>query len=235
MALDTNVVKAYIRLKPPSSGGGGAAGGGDLGEVKFQFNPKEYTVKKGASWESKPAKGAKKASMPEFKGAEPRSTSVEIFLDSTDSASGDITKDIETLFKCCTPLEQSVGKNKPSPPFVEFGWGKTKISTAFVKSVSAKYTLFKPDGTPLRAVCTVDLQEIPEDASGQNPTSGGLAARRSHTVVAGDSLASVAYREYGNPALWRGIAAVNGIDDPMRLPTGARLFIPPADEVTAVT
>ena len=32
----------------------------------------------------------------------------------------------------------------------------------------------------------------------QNPTSGGLAAHRTHTVVAGDSLASIAYAEYGD-------------------------------------
>src|SRR5207253_4703089 len=57
------------------------------------------------------------------------------------------------------------------------------------------YTMFKPDGTPMRAICTLDVEEIPSEPGRQNPTSGGLAARRSHTVVAGDSLASIAYRD----------------------------------------
>jgi nucleoid-associated protein YgaU len=221
--------KAYITLKSPSSSGGG----GDLGQVNFQFNPKEYTVQKSASWESKPAKGAKTTSMPEFKGAEPRSMTIEIFLDANESESGDITKDIETLFRCCTPLDKSVGQNKPSPPFVVFGWGPKISFDAFVKKVSAKYTLFKPDGTPARAVCSVDLQELAKTPAKQNPTSGGLATRRTHTVVAGDSLPSIASREYGVPALWRAIAEANGIDDPLRVATGTTLRIPPAEEAIA--
>ena len=37
------------------------------------------------------------------------------------------------------------------------------------------------------------------------------------TVVAGDTLASIAYAEYGDPTMWRPLAAFNGIDDPLRL------------------
>jgi nucleoid-associated protein YgaU len=40
------------------------------------------------------------------------------------------------------------------------------------------------------------------------------------TVVAGDSLASIAYREYGDPTMWRPLAAFNGIDDPLRAAAG---------------
>jgi nucleoid-associated protein YgaU len=52
-----------------------------------------------------------------------------------------------------------------------------------------------------------------------------------HTVVAGDSLPSIAWREYGDPTLWRPIAERNGIDDPMRLPAGTALLIPAAEEL----
>ena len=50
-------------------------------------------------------------------------------------------------------------------------------------------------------------------------------------MVAGDSLASIAYREYGAPAYWRALAEANGIDDPLRLRPGTRLLVPPAEEV----
>jgi nucleoid-associated protein YgaU len=36
----------------------------------------------------------------------------------------------------------------------------------------------------------------------------------------------VAFRRYGNPNMWRGIAEANGIDDPMRLRRGRELNIP---------
>ena len=69
------------------------------------------------------------------------------------------------------------------------------------------------------------------DAPGQNPTSGSLAARSTHQVVAGDSLPLLAWREYGDPTAWRAIAEANEIDDPMILPPGAELLLPGLDEV----
>ena len=101
----------------------------------------------------------------------------------------------------------------------------------YIKSVSAKYTLFSPDGTPLRAVCTVALEELANEPKKQNPTSGGLQPRHAHTLREGDSLAAIAYREYGNPAHWRALAEVNGIDDPLRLRPGHVVLIPTLDEL----
>ena len=42
----------------------------------------------------------------------------------------------------------------------------------------------------------------------------------------GDSLASVAYAEYGDPTAWRAVARFNGIDDPLRCRPGTRLLLP---------
>lgn len=84
---------------------------------------------------------------------------------------------------------------------------------------------------PIRATCRLSLHEIPNTTQGQNPTSGALTAQRVHRVVAGDSLQSLAWREYGDAAAWRAIAEANGIDDPSRLSNGAELVLPSAEEV----
>lgn len=230
MTVASKPDKAYLILKQPSATGGK----GKLGELRFQFNPSEFSVQKSAAWETKPGKDAEEATMPEFTGSKPRSMNVEVFLDATDSPSHDITKDIELLFDCCTPAAESLGKNRPSPPFVLFGWGTTMQFEAYVESVSVKYTMFKQDGTPIRALATLSLQEIPRVAQRQNPTSGGLAAQRTHTVVAGDSLASIAYAEYGDPRLWRAVARTNGIDDPTRLVNGTSLLLPTPEQAGEV-
>ena len=103
-------------------------------------------------------------------------------------------------------------------------WGNVKSFPAFVTSVQAKYTLFAADGIPIRAVCTVTLEEMPDEPIRQNPTSGALVVRRVHRMVTGDSLAS---SPTGSTAtqLWRPLAAYNGIDDPMRLPVGGSLLL----------
>jgi nucleoid-associated protein YgaU len=82
----------------------------------------------------------------------------------------------------------------------------------------------------------VTLQAIPPPAPlpGTNPTSGGLATRRTHTMVEGDTLASVAYKEYRDPSRWRALAVINGIDDPMRVAPGTELMIPEKREADAL-
>jgi nucleoid-associated protein YgaU len=222
--------KAYIAFyQPTKKAPRGAATVNGKSRITCKFNPKEYTIQKSAAWKRDNRPGVTTTSMPQFTGSEPRSLSLEIFLDETDKG-GDVSKDVETLFGCLVPLETTLSAQKPSPPFVQFGWGTTVLFTAFLKSVSAKYTLFRPTGAPIRATCTISLEEIPDDAGRQNPTSGSLTALRSHTVIEGDSLASVAYREYGDPNLWRALADVNGIDDPLRVKPGTRLLIPRPDE-----
>ena len=46
------------------------------------------------------------------------------------------------------------------------------------------------------------------------------------TVKRGQTLASIATQEYGDPRMWRPIADANGIDDPMRLHPGTLLVLP---------
>lgn len=52
-----------------------------------------------------------------------------------------------------------------------------------------------------------------------------------HRVVAGDTLQSLAWREYGEASAWRAIAEANNIDDPSRLRSGTELVLPAAEEV----
>jgi nucleoid-associated protein YgaU len=216
--------KAYLSLITPNS-----TGGAELGRVTFAYNPKEFSYTKGAQWQRKPAKGAKTAATPEFQGSNPASLTVEVFLDGYE-ANQDISADIETLNSCCRPLDDSVSAKKPSPPWVIFGWGSQVHLTAIVKTVAVKITLFASDGTPLRATCTLTMEEVVPDSFRQNPTSGGLKTVRSHLMVAGDTLAAVAYREYGKADWWRPLAEANGIDDPMRVPAGTRVLVPDIDD-----
>jgi len=227
--------KAVLKLYDPTpSGGGGGAPGGERGSVPFQFNPKEVTIQKTAKWERKTAKGAKKAGPPEFSGSEPCKLTMEMFFDSSGKHDGSVVEAVEKLFSCCVPTDESMNSKKPTPPLVVLHWGKVASFPAFVTSVSAKYTLFSPDGIPIRALCSVAMEEMPNEPWRQNPTSGSEAVRRSHTMIEGDSLASVAYTEYGDPSMWRAIAAYNGIDDPIRfsaLGAGSTLVLPAPEEL----
>jgi nucleoid-associated protein YgaU len=224
---------ALILYTAIAASAGGAKPGSRRGTVPFQFNPKEVTIAKTAKWERQTAKGAKTAGPPEFSGSEPCKLNVEMFFDATSSQDGSVVAAVEKLMSCMVPTELSAGQKKPTPPLVVLHWGAISSFPAFVTSVTAKYTLFSSDGTPIRASCAVQLEEMPNAPWPQNPTSGGHDVRRVHRTVAGDSLASVAYAEYGDPTRWRVLARYNGIDDPMRVPAGTTLLLPTPEELAA--
>ncbi|OLT14841.1 peptidase M23 [Pseudonocardia sp. CNS-139] len=222
---------AFLELRTPPVAKGSLTPGPPCGRIAFQFNPKELSVSKSAKWNRDPQKGSKKAGVPEFKGADASKLVLEMFLDASDTQDDSVVKTVEKLFSCCVPTDATHRNGKGSPPWVVFHWGGLTGFTAYVSSVSVKYTLFTPGGLPIRGTATVTIEEIAGEQPGQNPTSGGRPARSVHTVVAGDTLASIAWREYGDPGMWRALADRNDIDDPMRLRPGTALFVPAADEI----
>jgi nucleoid-associated protein YgaU len=201
-----------------------------ISEIPFQLNPKELTMAKTAKWETKNQKKASSAPPASYQGPEPQKLTVEMYFDASLARDASVVKQVEALMRATAPTEKSKGTKTPSPPWVRFMWGGLSGFVGYITSVSAKYTLFAPSGMPIRAVCTVAMTELATEQGKQNPTSGGLQPRRLHTVREGDTLAGIAYRAYGRSALWRALADVNGIDDPMRLRPGRSILLPVAEE-----
>jgi len=230
-----SLTHAALEVYEPTPVGAGSKPGDPIDRIPFQFNPKELSISKSASWQPGKARDSATTGTPEFKGADPCKLTLELFFDATDTMDGKVVSLVEQLFRCCVPTDKSLSNPpKPgSPPLVLLRWGSVTSFAGFVTSVQAKYTLFTAEGTPIRATCSVSIQEMPGDPLKQNPTSGGRALTSVRTVVSGDSLASIAYREYGDPTMWRPLAAFNGIDDPLRLRLGATLLLPTADDLMA--
>ncbi|GAA0916591.1 LysM peptidoglycan-binding domain-containing protein [Nonomuraea longicatena] len=223
--------RAYLELMHPPSGGLGRPGAG-FDTVGFQFNPNELEFTKAARWRRSPQRNTRLSGVPQFQGPDPCRLTLEMFFDAADTMDDSVVTSVEKLFTCVVPTDKSLANSQSCPPWVVLRWGLLNGFTAFVSDVTARFTLFTPGGLPIRAVCTVTLEEIAGVPQKQNPTSGGLGAFDVHVVVAGESLAAVAYRTYGDPALWRALARTNGIDDPMRLRPGARLVLPTVEELT---
>ncbi len=97
-----------------------------------------------------------------------------------------------------------------------------------LENLRQKFTLFSPDGIPLRATLTVTLREY-KTLQNQLDELRLSSPDRTHVHVLqqGESLASVSTRYYERPADWRAIADGNGIEDPRRLSPGTFLNVPP--------
>ena len=181
-----------------------AKGGGD--KLEFMFNPKELAITKSSSWKDAQSRGAKKAPKKEFVGTNARTLTMELLFDGWASGKGDVSPNLKQLFDWTCPTSESMSANKPQPSVVILHWGSQAWFEGYVKSVNATYTLFDDQGTPLRATAKLTLEELPADAANQNPTSGSLPGHRTYKAVAGDSLHSIAFREYRRPGYWRALA-----------------------------
>lgn len=228
--LPAKLEHAYLELREPPAQGT-ATPGPRIGQIDFQFNPTELSVSKKGKWQKETQPNSKSSGMPQYLGPEPSSLTLEMFFDATRDGGDKVVREVDRLFACCVPTDTTRLQGSGAPLLVVFRWGGLTGFTAYISSVAVKFTLFTPGGTPIRAVCTVTLEEISGETAKQNPTSGGWTARDGHQLVAGDTLQSVATRAYGDPNTWRAIAEANGIDDPMRLRMGTTLLLPPAEEL----
>jgi len=197
-------------------------------EIECMFNPTEYRLTQTLNV-SRNQTPAKDGGTPEFSGTNAMTLTTQLFFDDFAATAGDVTPKITTLLSWTHPTQSSHDRGRPCPPLVSFKWGgnsQLDNFSGYLKSVVVNYTVFRKDGTPVQAKVDITIEGQPESIGGQNPTSHSINSRRVQTMIEGDSLQSIAYRELGKAAYWRAIADLNGIDDPMRVPAGTVLLIP---------
>lgn len=223
-----SVVPAYIQpIDPPT-----------LPTINFQFNPQKIDLKFDGEWGFWKQTSTNGPPM-QWKGAKTQDVKVPIILDAfaLPKPAMLIQATIDTLVSFTLPTPESLLDMAPKAPIVCFGWGTNVVlPKAIVSSVSITYKRFLA-GLPIRADLEVWLKAIPLPSpfGPTNPSSGGLAPRRTHTVMAGDTLASISTAAYGNPNRWRALAEVNGIDDPLRLRIGQVLDVPDKNTAHALS
>jgi len=131
----------------------------DGGEVVAMFNPKEIQITKKVPWNKHKAS---KGDLPtlEFTEAEPETCQVELFFDTYESREDVYLTYIQGLRAMCLirPGKKGVEKH---PPQVMLVWGDKKYLNfkGVITNLAVKYTMFLPDGTPVRATATLSLQQ----------------------------------------------------------------------------
>jgi hypothetical protein len=216
-------------------------GSGPAEPIPVQFNPTELTFNKGAQIAEIAIPGLD-APILQFVRGQAETVSVDLFFDSTEDGTGvtgssvvERTDKIYQLVKIVPALH--------APPICRLVWGTRfpgsqvgpqlgghrRLSfPCVVESVRHKYTLFSPNGNPLRATLTISLKEyrtVEQQFADLNLSSPDRT--EVYVLQQGDTLASIAAAHYMNPAEWRRVADANGLDDPRRLTPGAFLRLPP--------
>jgi Contractile injection system tube protein/LysM domain len=207
--------------------------------IEVYFNPGEYSISKSNEWKYDKVTGN---SLPpaQFGGGNPRELSLSLLLDVSLLGSQATVRGVtDKLFKMMeVPGGQTGGGTSAVPPFVTFHWGSVVPFKAVCTQLTVAYKLFRPNGDPIRADVKMTLKQADKastassnsGAGGQNPTTRANAGHGVHMVKDGDTLPSIAYAAYGDATVWRAIADVNGIENPLHLRRGRALSLPRLDD-----
>ncbi|MEA3016141.1 MAG: hypothetical protein QOI38_863 [Sphingomonadales bacterium] len=171
----------------------------------------------------------------QFVGAGTTKLALTLWFDATamtDDPVDDVRRLTSQVIYFITPKEDKTDKKKFVPPLIRFSWGSF-LFDGIVEGLEESLEYFAPDGKPLRASISLTLsqQKILVSKFG-DPTK--VPSKAGHAPLspakAGDSLQSMAGGK-GKDGGWQGIAAANGIEDPLRLKPGQLINL---DASTAV-
>jgi nucleoid-associated protein YgaU len=207
-------------------------------QISVAYNPTELSFSKSAQFAEIAIPGLD-APVQQFISGGTESISIELFFDTTDKGTGEnatsVTEQTDAFY-------QLVKQNPEThaPPRCLFAWGENSGArseqdpvsqapfwfTCIVETVDRKFLLFSPEGIPLRARLTVKLREYKTVEEMVRPlhSSDHTKAR---TLKASERLEQIAAREYGRPGEWRRIAEANDVDNPLDIPEGQLLEVPP--------
>jgi hypothetical protein len=195
-------------------------------KVDCHFNPTDYSITRVIKW-VRETKGGKDVSKAEFAGGEAQALTIPLLFDTTDTGA-DVRNSYSELLAMAEIDETKTNPKtrKGEPPLCQFQWGNYLSYKGVITKITQKFTMFKADGTPLRAEVQVTLSETGEEKKSQNPTTR-TEPRKIWVVHEGQTLDWIAYQEYGNPAHWRHIAETNDLADTKDLRPGQVLKLVP--------
>ncbi len=137
-----------------------------------------------------------------------------------------VQPDIDTLKETTMGFDGNIHRTK----YLILNWGKLLFKCCLI-SMNVTYKLFRPDGTPLRAVARCYFEEFRETElrlREENKNSPDLTHIR--TVNEGDTLPLMSFKIYGDSKYYLQVAKVNEIENFRNLEVGQQIFFPPIEK-----
>ena len=214
---------------------------GSFDELAVQYNPSSLSFDKAVRTADIAIPGLD-SPLKQFVRGTAETATVELFFDTTENGTGARAVSVTTLTDRFYALVK-IDPQTHAPPVCAFLWGDkfpgdslperygNQRRTEFpcvVTGVKQDFTLFSPEGTPLRAVLALKLEEyVPLQRQVEQLNLQSSDHTRSHVLAAGETLALVAWQYLHSPRDWKHIAAANAVDDPRRVLPGLVLTVPP--------
>src|SRR5215813_3164474 len=206
--------------------------------IEVLFNPGEYSLEKGNTFQSTPLPGLA-TPVTQWVTGNADVLTMDLFFDtytkSSRHANVQQREDVRNYTRKISSL-MDVDPTLHSPPIVQFIWGPPIGSpenlqfTGTIEKVSQKFTYFLDDGTPVRATLNITMKEY-KTVKDQLAEIGRQSPDRTKRRIfkEGESLWFYAAQEYSDAGEWRPIADDNDLDNPRLIAAGTALELPPLE------
>lgn len=142
-------------------------------KIEFMFNPTELKFARSVSIEqSEGARTNSGQNKTSFKHPNPYTLTINnIILDTYEKKEGDrnVLKPLKPFTDAVAYAKGGEG-NQQRPPIYIFTWGTNTYLRCFIKTCNFRLTMFLPDGTPVRAILDLNLEQA--DDSTPQPSQG---------------------------------------------------------------
>jgi hypothetical protein len=191
----------------------------------LMINPESLKVQRTIEYNSQQIPNTSAPSQ-KFKNAPSSGISFDIVIDCT----GIVDKDrvsMEVEIKKLETIIYTYNGKIHRPNFVKLQWGKTSFNCVLT-SFDLQYTLFKPNGNPLRAKISLGFQQyispttVEKKDKKQSPDVSHIV-----TVVKGLSLPQLCQEVWTNDLYYIKVAKFNDLNKFRHLKGGEKLIFPP--------
>jgi nucleoid-associated protein YgaU len=202
---------------------------GKVGQYVAKVNPGSYKANYLLKYDEDGALGSA-GTVVKFNRVPPARMDFELLFDGTGVLPGspsDVTSEINAFLDVVYNYHGSIHE----PYYLKLVWGRLSFGCR-LDTLEIDYTLFKPNGAPLRAkarttfVSSVDADTISAEMNDQSPD-----VTHEITVRAGDTLPLLCERVYGDANQYLGIARYNRLATVLHVAPGTRLAFPPLQEL----
>lgn len=145
------------KLQPQLSKAKLKAYNGEAPDIELMFNPSEISFSRTNNWEKHTGnRGSTLLPKVNFAGVEPYSLELKQIIYDTYETKESVMKYIDIIKK---GVEACGGNSGTRPPVYQFTW-KEEYFYCVMTNLTYTLTMFMSDGTPVRAVVDISLQEV---------------------------------------------------------------------------
>jgi hypothetical protein len=189
------------------------------------LNPNKYTLKYEIEENDRKAAGSS-AQAKSFAGMKPQEIDLEFVLDGTGVTGK--TADVQQLTDQFLKTAYNYQGDKHQPRYLRILWGKAFVFDCKLKIADINYTLFYPNGKPLRAKIAAKFSGFVNDVLRKKIEAKESPDITHFTpVLENERIDFMCSKEYDDSRYYIEIARVNNLTNFRKLKTGIYLQLPP--------